>query len=511
MVFNIFLILCKLYFKKLAYFPYGAPVPCYMHVFDSDHDGIPELFVTAEGDTGTMVYEHIANNQYSQFRIFGFPVTAIGYGDADTLTDAFGHIYDGSLPYPLGILESKTYNSYPESLVWCFPDTPQYYAASIFKDLDQDGKTDLITNLGRNRIALYESEGDNIYLRKFQYVLPYITGEMTIDDFDGDGLLELVCGDGYGKFYVFENTAIGVDSFQLVWTYQFPYGSAYETAKGNDMDQDGLIEFGVASYNSADWCFTLFETDGNNSYRKIWEKVYHYLPGLLTAGDIECGDIDGDGIDEMVCFGHLVLYVWKCVGPDSFIQIWENSYMGDLCDGGLLVHDLNQNGLGEIVLSGFNWGAQPMAKTYIYEKMPFVSWIYPAKYDTLWANDTVNLRWKLDETVSLESLRLYIAHPLMGCWLVHEGLPQDTTCTFIVPDTQSNMAFKFWVAVHGYLRDDSIVSPPFYIKRRTVIEETGGWKEKEIGLWVSPNPFSEKMNIKYRINDDQKSGISLKI
>ncbi|MGQ9534994.1 MAG: hypothetical protein ACUVTF_07165 [bacterium] len=104
MVFNIFLILGQLNFKKLVNFPYGAPAPCYMHTFDSDHDGIQELFVTACGDTGTMAYEHIANNQYSEFRIFGFTVTAIGYGDVDTLTDIFGHIYDGNLPYPLGIL-----------------------------------------------------------------------------------------------------------------------------------------------------------------------------------------------------------------------------------------------------------------------------------------------------------------------------------------------------------------------------------------------------------------------
>jgi len=26
--------------------------------------------------------------------------------------------------------------------------------------------------------------------------------------------------------------------------------------------------------------------------------------------------------DEMITFGGLELYVWKCVGPDSFIQIW---------------------------------------------------------------------------------------------------------------------------------------------------------------------------------------------
>ncbi|MGC9049276.1 MAG: T9SS type A sorting domain-containing protein, partial [Patescibacteria group bacterium] len=135
------------------------------------------------------------------------------------------------------------------------------------------------------------------------------------------------------------------------------------------------------------------------------------------------------------------------------------------------------------------------------------------------ANDTVNLLWKLDETVSLESLRIYIAHPLMGSWQIYQGLPQDTTCPFVVPDTQSNMAFKFWVAVSGYLRYDSIVSPPFYIKRRTGIEETTNSQfaiRNSQLLSVYPNPFQNHCVIKFQIPvqseiRNPKSEISLKV
>jgi len=492
-------------FREVSYFPHGGFTPPL--VFDSDHDACPELFIPSPFDTGTMVYRHIGNNQYVEIKLFDVNMRVIGYGDNDSFADAYGQ----SAPHGrgIGVWESRSLNGYPDTLVWNYPMADTEYAYAIgpanFVDFDQDGKMNLIAPVEYVDFFYFENLHDNYYTLIDSIWLPSGGGpwEMVVADFDNDSLLEMVGGDIDGKVYVWENAAIGVDSFQLVWTYRLPsgFGNAFYTAKGNDMDGDGKKEFivGANAYNR--WCFTMFETNGNNSYQKIWQYFYYY-GGSLTSGDIDCGDIDGDGIDEMVTFGGLTLNVWKCVGPDSFVSIWDRWYMYDLTDGVLEIADLNQNGLGEIVVSGGNWGSTPPAKTYIYEKMPSVTWIYPARYDTLWANDTVNLLWKLDETVSLESLRIYIAHPLMGCWLIYQGLPTDTTCVFVVPDTQSNMAFKFWVAVQGYLRYDSIVSPPFYIKRRTGVEETAGrFTHDALRLEAQPNPFKGKLIIRYTIQD----------
>jgi len=498
-------------FKQLAYFPTGTFSFCPPYAFDADHDGISELFILSLPDTGTMAYKHIGNNQYTETRLFGVDIVGIGNGDVDSLTDIYGQ----SAPYgqAIGIWESRNSNSYPDSLVWNYPmpDTEQAYSLSpgIFVDFDQDGRMNLITPIWPVDLLCFENVHDNYYILTDSLWLPSGggPGEMVVDDFDEDGLLEMIGGDIDGKVYVWENTAIGVDSFQLVWTYQLPSytGAAYMTAKGDDMDRDGRLEFivGAEVSGTGRGVLTIFESNGNNSYHKVWQKIFQYSGNIMTYGDVDCGDIDGDGIDEVMSFIGLMLNVWKCVGPDSFVSIWDRSFMYDLTDGVLEIADLNQNGLGEVIVSGGNWGSTPPAKTYIYEKMPSVTWIYPAQYDTLWANDTVNLLWKLDETVSLESLRIYIAHPLMGCWLIHQGLPQDTTCLFVVPDTQSNMAFKFWVAVEGYLRYDSIVSPPFYIKRAPGIEEFANPNSafRIPHLEVYPNPFTEKTEIRFTIHD----------
>jgi len=497
-------------FKQVAYFPVGTLSAWPPYAFDADHDGISELFILWPPDTCTMVYKHIGNNQYTKTRLFGVNIRGIGNGDNDSLTDIYGQ----SAPYghAIGIWESRNSNSYPDSLVWNYPmpDTEQayYIGPGVFVDFDQDGKMNLFAPISGVDLLCFENVQDNYYIRTDSLWLPSGDGpvEMVVDDFDGDSLLEMVGGDIDGKVYVWENTAIGVDSFQLVWTYQLPpyTGAAYMVAKGNDMDRDGRLEFivGAEASGTGGGVLTIFESNGNNSYQKVWQKIFQYSGNLMTYGAVDCGDIDGDGIDEVVSFIGLTVNVWKCVGPDSFVSIWDRWYKYDLTDGALEIADLNQNGLGEIVVSGGNWGSTPPAKTYIYEKMPSVTWIYPARYDTLWANDTVNLLWKLDETVSLESLRIYIAHPLMGCWLIYQGLPTDTTCVFVVPDTQSNMAFKFWVAVQGYLRYDSIVSPPFYIKRRTGVEETAGrFTHDALRLEAQPNPFKGKLIIRYTIQD----------
>lgn len=353
-------------FKQVAYFPHGNMVrpPC---AFDANHDGIPEIYISSYPDPGTMVYQHIGNNQYIGTQLFNINVAAIGNGDNDSLSDA----YSQTAPYgrAIGVWESRNYNSYPDSLVWNYPmaDTEQAYSIGpgIFVDFDQDEKMNLIAPIGTVDLLYFENSQPNCYDLIDSLWLPSGGGpwEMVVADFDNDSLLEMVGGDIDGKVYVWENTAIGVDSFQLTWTYQLPsgYGNAYVTAKGNDMDRDGKKEFIISAdaYNRC--CFTVFETNGNNSYQKTWQYFFNF-PGSLTFGDVACGDVDGDGIDEIATFGGLVWNVWKCVGPNSFVSIWERWYHGDLTNGRLLIHDFNQNGVAEVVVTGGGHHEQSSSK-----------------------------------------------------------------------------------------------------------------------------------------------------
>jgi hypothetical protein len=363
------LLTLSIQFEQVAYFPYGTPGE-YIYASDCDHDGNDEFFCTP--GTATYYFEHISANQYEITEVFGFVTLAVGDGDADMLTDAFGMIlHPGHIAETLAVYESMDYNAFPDTRVWVCEDTiAQYVANGGFADFDQDGLMNLITDAGRDLIYIFENSGDNAYIRKFRYVFSNLISEVkfTVSDFDLDGLLEIAWGDGEGNVYLFENVAIGIDSFETVWTHQLPSVNAYLTARGNDMDGDGKPELIAGGNSYFGWCFTIFETNGNNSYEQTWQ--YIYPGGSLTYGDVDCGDVDGDGREEMVTFGGMILSVWKCVGPDSFVQFWQHDFHYDLVDGRLLVHDLNQNGYDEIVISGFNYYSTPPLKTYIYEYVP---------------------------------------------------------------------------------------------------------------------------------------------
>lgn len=121
--------------------------------------------------------------------------------------------------------------------------------------------------------------------------MPY-TG-LRAGDFDGDGDSEmLVLTDG-GVLYELEASG---DSYRQSWMYPFalePRPRALATA---DVDGDGVHELFVATAN------VLLKLDG--AERRVAGSVTLPLPGASwTCGDLEAGDVDNDGVIEIVCSG----------------------------------------------------------------------------------------------------------------------------------------------------------------------------------------------------------------
>ncbi|MEO0137755.1 MAG: T9SS type A sorting domain-containing protein, partial [candidate division WOR-3 bacterium] len=317
---------------------------------------------------------------------------------------------------------------------------------------------------------------------------------MAFGDFDSDGQNEFIVGNGNGYYQLWE--CIGNDNYQVLQQRQLPTFNIKDCFTVPDADGDGKLEFVVKGYVVPDArtdCF-IFEATGNNTYQMI--KSFH-LPNAqhwnYSGGYSDAGDIDGDSIPEICLEAASYVYIIKSAGNDSF-YVWQTLPGNSLGSSIRITNDLDNNGLKEIVISGNN-------QTRIYEKTPTVTWFCPVRYDTFWANDTVYPRWKLDETMLLDSLRLYWAHPILGCHLIYQGLPQDTICQWIVPDTQSNMGNKLWLVVKGNGRYDSTSSPVFYIKKRTGVEETKISQStiRNPKLEIYPNPVYDKLTIQYAV------------
>ena len=455
---------------------------------------------------------------------------AVGDFDADGLYDLLiMTCFSDPPPSNLGfvIFESPDSFSYPTQEVWRDTVVAQglwfYNPMSVF-DVDRDGIPEIFKNDCNGQpywVWVYEAIGNNQYDTVFAFnpmtdTFPQDPNSTyAFGDFDEDGKVEFVMGDLSAQhlgaeFWVFESPAN--NTYEQIFTGYLPTRNITDCFTLPNGDGNAKLRFVVKGFcfDGRTHCF-IFEAAGDNTYQIIKSfDLPNSMSWWYSGGFSDVGDVDGDGAPEITLEAALYVYLIKCVGNDSF-YVWHTLYGHP--DGSCVrvTNDFDHNGLNEIIISGNNY-------TRIYEKTPFVTWLFPSQYDTLWANDTVNLRWKLDETISLDSLKLYWAHPQLGCHLIYQGLPTDTICQWVVPDTQSNMSNKFWLVTKGFGRYDSTYSPVFYIKRAPGIEEIANPHSafRIPHLEVYPNPFQKNLTIKFQIPkqkvaSSQKSVASIKI
>jgi len=416
------------------------------------------------------------------------------------------------------VVESPDSFSYSTQEVW--RDTvgvPLILPISVF-DIDNDGFPEILDNNGNGQphyFWIFESIGNNQYDTVYTAnpdptLTDFPSSTHACGDFDNDGKIEFVMG-GLSAgllgatYWVYESPAN--NTYEQIIQGYVPTKNIRDCFTVPDADCDGKMEFIIKGFNTQTNAF-IFEAIGDNTYEIVKTFNLSY-GGDYFGGYSEASDVDGDSIPEIVLESNDYVYIIKSANNDSF-YLWD-TLPGNPGGSSVRVFDIDGNGLSEIIISGGN-------QTRIYEKTPFVTWFCPEPYDTFYANDTVYPRWRLDETIALDSLRLYWAHPLFGCHLIYQGLPTDTICQWVVPDTQSNMSNRFWLVTKGFGRYDSTYSPVFYIKRAPGIEEFANPHSafRIPHLEVYPNPFHKNLTIKFQIPkqkgaSSQKSVASIKI
>ncbi|MEO0215775.1 MAG: T9SS type A sorting domain-containing protein [candidate division WOR-3 bacterium] len=471
---------------------------------DVDRDGHYELiFATYVGGGYTLYfYKYIPPNtwQVDSLPHPNHPLNLwdIGDFDGDGLYDIVTQRGEAKRWWVgISIFESPDSFSYPTQEVWRDTVGQGLVVPICVYDIDKDGIPEIVKVLGDYiHLHIYESVDDNLYdkIAEITTSVPNNSSStLAFSDFDSDNQNEFVWGYSAGQYSIFE--CIGNNSYHEIISQQLPTRNIKDCFTVPDADGDGKLEFVVKGFvfDTNPFSAFIFEATGNNTYEIVKTFV---LSGLVSwwygGGYSDVGDVDGDSVPEIALEADAYVYLIKSCGDDSF-YLWDTlpgNYNGSCVR---VTNDLDNNGLNEIVISGGN-------QTRIYEKTPEVAWFCPEPYDTFWANDTVYPRWRLDETIALDSLRLYWAHPQFGCHLIYEGLPADTMCSWVVPDTQSNMGNRLWLVVKGNGRYDSTYSPVFYIKRAPGIEETVRQGDLETGrLEVYPNPFTDKVTIKFQI------------
>ncbi|RKZ23141.1 hypothetical protein DRQ16_01640, partial [bacterium] len=358
----------------------GTPPPANYIFTDANHNGKNEIYLPWHDDStpyrnGTAIWERENDSLYlliikirsdMDYTYLGEICGGLSL-DGDSLTDLVLGLYDsGGNNIGFYVYESPSYDSFPTESVWA--DTtrplPNPWDAYI-TDLDQDGKKEIFLRARSDlntSTRIYECTGDNEYALVYCAPPPVddYVGGMCWGDWDLDGKMEFAYGSVHGGIFVYENTGVGIDDYQLVWADSVDDVNAYKAASGGDMDGDGKPEFviGGMSLWFGVWYY-VFEATGDNSYANIHRIVHHWeysSTRLLSYSDVRIGDMDDDSIPEMLITRYNAIEIWKAMEDNVFRKI---IYYGlpravnewwDGLKGG--IYDLNGNGYGEVVVGG---------------------------------------------------------------------------------------------------------------------------------------------------------------
>jgi hypothetical protein len=276
---------------------------------DVDGDGVPDLAVGVPGGAvggakpgvlrllsgldGSLIWE--ARGAPTQ-QYFGAALAAMDDIDGDGVGEL---LVRGSAP-GLKVLSGRT-----GTLVWGYGGHPFSAMGASFAgldDLDGDGVSDFAIGEPIIKQSLTVMSGaTGAQLHQWAYGLGFSVARS--DDLDGDGVGDVLAG-WYDSDGVLPSKAIAYSGSTKQVLFEIPappdaVSWAAELAADADLDGDGLPELALAD--------PLFDAGrGRVTVLRGSDLGVHFevigTPGLRLGFEIAyCGDVDGDGIDDLLC------------------------------------------------------------------------------------------------------------------------------------------------------------------------------------------------------------------
>jgi hypothetical protein len=404
-------------------------------------------FVLVYADTG-------AYPEPIGIEIGNFQIQAIGDMDCDGLADLIGIGTEwprrDTMYWVIGTVESRDSFSIPDSLTWYMRCSEANRAANfvpLLGDLDRDGRPDILTNAGWPSAdgggwIVIENRGNDT--NEVVWRLTQDGCQLAIADLDGDSAMEFVTATigTRGRVFIFENT--GPDQYAEVFRDSLMIPNSHDVFAGNDVDQDGRPEFFIAPcFAPGEFYLFMFEAVGNDVYEHILV-AEKYLPVSFPTERRSCsGDLDGDGVEEIIWTLPTALFVYKATGNNQFEEVWSwYSDHGQPENLTTTVCDVNQDGYNELVAGG-------AGNVSIFE-VEAVRVLRPNGGNLVAVGETLFVKWQVFTPPRCDSLSVWFTPDNGGSWdLLAPGLAPDAdSIPWIVPNTLSDSC-KIKVVAYG--------------------------------------------------------------
>ncbi len=513
-------------FKQKVYLPRGM---MWTHGllcgYDTNHNGYNEvIFCVGRPDTfykKTHIWECQPINRFILSSIVGdsgFYNGEVGHADNDSFSDIVGFNADGTINYQIGIYESPDYCSYPKLLSWKWDCSVQATFSDMhIAELDDDFKKEIVFTAGGRFFFILENCGNNRYSLVWCDTVTTNADAHCFGDFDLDGRGEFVTSgisSHWENVQVFE--CIGDNQYQRVWCDTIPTPNCLDNISTNDLDRDGKSEFIIMNfYNPGNmtWtgCVRIYETIGNNLYDISYQDSILDIrtwPDWYTSSS--SGDVDADGVDELVWAVANNWLIYKARGNNQFERIytvypWPQGNSHNATN--VLVYDLNKNGYGEIVESGGN-------ETHIFE-ICGAEFTRPDSGQIFIAGSQEWIRWRKFDPPGADSFTLFISFDNGRNYQTITTIQQsnDTSYLWSVPDTVSDscrlMIWSYGPPRAGQNTPRGIAwdfSGRFAIKR-VEVKEDRRWQIADGGIKILQNPT--RREIRLQITDVSQKQIKI--
>ncbi len=257
------------------------------------------------------------------------------------------------------LIESLEPRGYPNRIIW---ETP-FLSGGTITDLDGDGQKEIIgADNNNDRLLIFEYDGaTSTYIERAVLVNEsagsnVFAQNFAINDFDGDGSVELVAADSEGDLFVYESTSIR-NTFRLEWQMQLPLKDITQLTAG-DLTGDGMPEFVVGGLLSLPdnpsgpqiWKFFVF-THTPNGYALLSDgtrdATVSIAPHRRNGNSLAIADVEGNGRNRLVIAAYPNLYVMQWDGA-AMLPLWHRKMAETPA---LLTAELNQNGFDEFYVN----------------------------------------------------------------------------------------------------------------------------------------------------------------